>query len=171
MLGPSGVCESSALGDVFPRSMSRSRLPGGGVLQRLARVEIGGTPLTDSAGYASRSPETFARQIALSGVAIQLYWSPVDRVISDQADESAILAEQILGWNPHAPLLVLRGDWHHSAEMLPFRRLPHALSRFGLLPWRLGFPNWRPHRTSGRYWQDAALHRAGELGGRAIRAR
>jgi len=31
-------------------------LPGGSLLQRLAREEIGGTPLTDPAGYASRSP-------------------------------------------------------------------------------------------------------------------
>lgn len=138
-----------------------AHLPGGKVLQRLARTEIGGTPFSDPAGYASRSPDSFARQIAFSDVAVQLYWSPTDRVIRDQVDESALLAARIFDWNPHAPLLVLRGDWHHSAEMLPFRRLPHALSRFGLLPWRIGFPDWKPHRTSGRYWQSSHVAQNG----------
>jgi hypothetical protein len=27
------------------------------------------------------------------------------------------------------------GDWQHTAEMRPMRRLPRALARFGLLPW------------------------------------
>jgi pimeloyl-ACP methyl ester carboxylesterase len=110
-----------------------AKLKGGAHLQKLARYEIGGTPLTDPAAYAARSPETFARQIALSGVPLEIYWSNRDRIIADQIDESAVLIEEILGWNPKAPLLVFHGEWQHTAEMHADRRLPHALARLGLL--------------------------------------
>ena len=110
---------------------------GGAALQREARTEIGGTPLTDPTGYAVRSPDSYARQLALSGVPLQLYWSTRDRVISDQTDETGVLIDEILGWNPHAKVASFRGQWHHTAEMRPWARLPRALARFGLLPWWL----------------------------------
>jgi poly(3-hydroxybutyrate) depolymerase len=110
-----------------------AKLQGGRTLQRLARVEVGGTPLTDPAAYAARSPDTYARELALSGVSLQLYWSNRDRVISDQVDETAALVQEILGWNPKAPLEVFRGHWRHTAEMRWSARLPQALVRFGLL--------------------------------------
>lgn len=129
-------------------------LPGGTGLQRLAREEIGGTPLTAPAAYAARSPDTYARQIALSGVPLELYWSVGDRVITDEQAESGALAQEIVGWNPRAALLDIHGDWHHSAEMLPYRRLPRALARLGLMPWKLAFPGWIPRRTKGRNWMS-----------------
>ncbi len=110
-----------------------AKLKGGRSLQRLARQEIGGTPLTDPAAYAARSPDTYARQIALSGVPVQFFWSTRDRVIVDQVDETAALVDEILGWNPRAPVMVLRGRWRHTAEMRWSTRLPSALVRFGLL--------------------------------------
>ena len=108
-------------------------LPEGQTLQRLAREEIGGTPLTAPARYAERSPDTYARQIALSGVPLQLYWSTRDRVITDQRAETGALADEILGWNPYAPLVVFRGSWRHTAEMRWCSRLPQALVRFRLI--------------------------------------
>ena len=108
-------------------------LPDGRTLQLLARTEIGGTPLTDPAGYAARSPDTFAREIALSRVPLLLYWSTRDRVISDQVDETGALVTQIRGWNPSAPVQVIRGRWRHTAEMRWSARLPGALVHFGLL--------------------------------------
>jgi hypothetical protein len=102
-------------------------------LQRLAREEIGGTPLTAPAAYAARSPDTYARQIALSGVPLQLWWSTRDRVITDQRKETGALANEILGWNPNAPLRLFVGRWRHTAEMRWSTRLPHALVAFGLL--------------------------------------
>ena len=110
-----------------------AKLRGGDHLQALARLEIGGTPLTDPAAYAARSPETYARELALSGVPIELYWSSRDRVIADQVDESAVLISQILGWNPGAPIISFHGEWQHSAEMHADTRLPAALERLGLL--------------------------------------
>lgn len=41
-----------------------AKLTGGRTLQWLARKEIGGTPLTDPAAYAARSPDTYALEIA-----------------------------------------------------------------------------------------------------------
>jgi len=110
-----------------------AELPRGDRLQAFAREEIGGTPLTDPTAYALRSPDTYARQLALSGVPLLLYWSTRDRVITDQVDETDALANEILGWNPDAPLTVFRGEWRHTAEMRWTRRLPGALVRLGLL--------------------------------------
>jgi len=119
--------------DMARRYWDFAKLPGGKTLQKFAREEIGGTPLTDPRAYAVRSPDTYARQIALSKVPLQLWWSSRDRVISDQVDETAALAEQILGWNPRAPLTVIHGEWEHTAEMKWSTRLPQALVRFHLL--------------------------------------
>jgi pimeloyl-ACP methyl ester carboxylesterase len=119
--------------DMARRYWDFARLPGGATLQELAREEIGGTPLTDPGAYAVRSPDTYARRIALSGVPLLLYWSTRDRIITDQVDETGALANEILGWNPNAPLTVFRGRWRHTAEMRWSRRLPGALVRFGLL--------------------------------------
>jgi dipeptidyl aminopeptidase/acylaminoacyl peptidase len=119
--------------DMARRYWDFEDLPDGHVLQQLAREEIGGTPLTDPSAYAVRSPDTYARQIALSGVPLLLYWSTRDRVISDQLDETAALATAIRGWNPAAPVEVFRGRWRHTAEMRWSSRLPGALVRFRLL--------------------------------------
>lgn len=119
--------------DMARRYWDFAGLRNGERLQAFAREEIGGTPLTDPSAYAARSPDTYARQIALSGVPLLLYWSTRDRVITDQVDETGALANEILGWNPNAPLTVFRGEWRHTAEMRWSRRLPGALVRFGLL--------------------------------------
>src|SRR5262249_19878078 len=47
--------------DMARRYRDFEDLPGGSALQQLAREEIGGTPLTDPAAYAERSPDTYAR--------------------------------------------------------------------------------------------------------------
>jgi pimeloyl-ACP methyl ester carboxylesterase len=119
--------------DMARRYWDFAGLHDGRTLQRLAREEIGGTPLTDPAAYAARSPDTYVRRIALSGVPLLLYWSTRDCVISDQVDETGALAAAIRGWNPYAPLEVFRGRWRHTAEMRWSHRLPGALVRFGLI--------------------------------------
>jgi pimeloyl-ACP methyl ester carboxylesterase len=128
-----GAAVFDAATDMARRYWDFGKLPDGRDLQRLARVEVGGTPLTDPGGYAVRSPDNYARQIALSGVPLQLFWSSRDRVISDQVDETGALVREIRRWNPAAALEVFRGSWHHTAEMRWTRRLPGALVRFGLL--------------------------------------
>src|SRR5437762_2115250 len=51
-------------------------------LQPLARFEIGATPSSDPAAYAMRSPLAAAREIAFSGVPLELWWSVRDRVVT-----------------------------------------------------------------------------------------
>jgi pimeloyl-ACP methyl ester carboxylesterase len=119
--------------DMARRYRDFAGLPNGRHLQRLAREEIGGTPQTAAAAYAARSPATYAREIALSGVPLQLFWSLRDRVIADQHEETGELADELRTWNPDAPLWTFRGEWHHTAEMRAATRLPRALARFGLL--------------------------------------
>ena len=121
--------------DMARRYRDFAALPDGRTLQALARLEVGGTPATDPRAYAQRSPDHFARQIAFSGVPLQLYWSSDDRVIVDQADETGALATELKLLNPRAKVWDFHGDWLHTAEMHATRRLPRALVRFGLLPW------------------------------------
>jgi pimeloyl-ACP methyl ester carboxylesterase len=120
--------------DLARRYRDFATLPGGRVLQRVARREVGGSPARDPRAYALRSPDYFVRQIAFSGVPLQLYWSLRDRVIVDQVSETGALAAEIRELNPAARVWDFEGDWSHTAEMRPLRRLPRALARFGLLP-------------------------------------
>jgi poly(3-hydroxybutyrate) depolymerase len=122
-------------------------LPFGRGLQRLARLEIGGTPITDPSGYTIRSPLDDARRIAFSGVPLQIWWSTRDRIVVDQAQESGRLYRKIERLNPLAPVHEYVKTWAHTAEMRATTRLPIALGHFHLLPpWaaRYGGPpaNW-----------------------------
>jgi poly(3-hydroxybutyrate) depolymerase len=114
--------------------------PLGPSLQRLARIEIGGTPTTDPNAYAVRSPIDWARRIAFSGVPLQIWWSTRDRVVTDQRDESGLLYRMIRRLSPDAPVREFVGGWAHTTEMKSHAYLPYALSRFGLLPFRAGPP-------------------------------
>lgn len=130
----SGAVAFDPATDMARRYRDFASLPGGHGLQRLARLEVGGTPATDLHAYAIRSPDDYVRQLAFSGVPLQLYWSSRDRIIVDQIHETQALADAILALNPEADVAVFHGDWLHTAEMQPMRRLPRALARFGLLP-------------------------------------
>jgi poly(3-hydroxybutyrate) depolymerase len=120
--------------DMATRYRDFAALPDGLVLQRLARREVGGTPVEDARAYAARSPDHYVRQLAFSGVRLQLFWSSRDRIIADQLHETQALANEIRATNPKAKVSVFHGEWRHTAEMRPLRRLPRALERFGLLP-------------------------------------
>ena len=103
-------------------------------LQRLARLEIGGSPATNPEGYEIRSPLDCARKIAFSGVPLQIWWSTRDRTVADQVGESGLLYRDIKRLNPAAPVTQFVGTWAHTTEMKAHGYLPFALSGFGLLP-------------------------------------
>jgi pimeloyl-ACP methyl ester carboxylesterase len=119
--------------DMARRYRDFAHLRNGRKLQRLARIECGGTPAEVPGAYLARSPDAYVDAIAFSGVPLQIYWSVRDRIIPDQVDEAALLAADILTVNPAAKLWDFEGAWEHTAEMQARRRLPRALARFGLL--------------------------------------
>ena len=109
--------------------------PIGAGLKRLARKEVGGTPASNPAGYAARSPLHFAHQIAFSGVPPELWWSVSDLVVPEQArGQSGALFSRIRRLNPSAPVEAFVGRWIHTAEDRANRSLPFALAQLGLLP-------------------------------------
>jgi dipeptidyl aminopeptidase/acylaminoacyl peptidase len=122
--------------DLRRRYFDFAALKGGPTLQRLAREEVGGTPGQVPGAYERRSPDHYVHRLAFSGVPLQIFWSTRDRVITDQYSESGALSDEIRRANPHAKLWEFEGEWAHTAEMRSRARLPRALARFGLLPWR-----------------------------------
>jgi pimeloyl-ACP methyl ester carboxylesterase len=108
--------------------------PIGTGLQTLAQEEIGGTPATARNAYAARSPITYARRLADSGVPLELWWSRKDRIVMDQGHQSASLVRALLRLNPSARVHAVAGSWRHSYDMREYALLMPALRRFDLLP-------------------------------------
>ena len=106
----------------------------GAAKRRLARREVGGTPSTAAAAYAARSPITYARAIAFSGVPLQIWWTRADRVVVESPLQSGLLARRIRALNPAARLAEVVGAWRHTAVMRADAALPRMLAGLGLLP-------------------------------------
>ena len=119
--------------DMATRYREFARLQSGSHLQELARIEIGGTPESNPAAYAARSPLHYVRQIAFSGVPVHLWWSTRDRIVVDQNQESGRLFRAIKDANPRALATKYVGTWAHSHEMHALGRLPLALVRLRLI--------------------------------------
>jgi hypothetical protein len=117
------------------RCLARWRSPLGHGLRKLARAEVGGTPRSNPRAYATRSPSTYARAIAASGVPLQLWWSRSDHVVAP-GDQSVPFVRALRRLHSAAPLYTVVGAWPHSAEMHPYYMLIPALRRFGLFPTR-----------------------------------
>src|SRR5438067_1825702 len=129
-----GAAAFDAPTNMAARYFAFSELRFGATLQERARLEIGGTPITDPRGYRTRSPLDWAKRIAFSGVPLQIWWSRRDRIVTDQANESGALYRDIHRLNPAAPVIEVIGNWAHTAEMRTWGKLPLALRLFGLLP-------------------------------------
>ena len=105
------------------------------ILRRLARREVGGAPTTSPKAYAARSPATYARRLAFSGLPLQLWWSRRDAVVRP-ARQSGALFRRITELNPARQVNAFVGGWAHGRFMRSDTGLPIALARFGLLPER-----------------------------------
>lgn len=105
------------------------------ILRRLARREVGGAPTTSPTAYAARSPATYARRLAFSGLPLQLWWSRRDAVVRP-ARQSGALFRRITELNPARQVNAFVGGWAHGRFMRSDTGLPIALARFGLLPER-----------------------------------
>jgi pimeloyl-ACP methyl ester carboxylesterase len=122
---PDTACDSKCL--------RRWGKPYGLVLQASVRKELGGTPAQVPGAYAARSPATFAPTIARSGVALQIWWSTQDKIVTDQQHQSGTLFRMLRRLDPNAPVSAYIGRWEHSKEMKASALLPIALRELGLL--------------------------------------
>jgi poly(3-hydroxybutyrate) depolymerase len=146
-----GAAAFDAPTNMAARYRAFDRLPFGDSLQKLARLEIGGTPATNPAGYETRSPLDCARKIAFAGVPLQIWWSTRDKTVSDQKHESGLLYRDIKRLSPAAPVTQFVGAWAHATEMTAHGYLPYALARFGLMPPRAAPPSPQPD-SANRIW-------------------
>jgi hypothetical protein len=105
----------------------------GAAKRTLARREVGGTPATAADAYAARSPIAHAREIAASGVPLQIWWSRTDRVVVESPLQSGLLVKRIRTLNPAAPLTEVVGAWRHTAVLHADSSLPTMLAGLGLL--------------------------------------
>jgi len=113
--------------DMRARYAAFATTPGQAPLQRLARIEIGGTPATNPKAFAARSPIFYVHQLATEGVPLDIWWSRKDKIVRNQHMESGRLYRAIKRINPKAPVEQFIGTWAHSHEMHPLARLPLAL--------------------------------------------
>jgi poly(3-hydroxybutyrate) depolymerase len=141
--------------------------PIGRAMQAVARREIGGTPKTVPKAYHRRSPMSYVRQLADSGVPLQLWWTNADRVVVDQHRQSERLLDAVLAENPDAPIEAFKGAWRHSMEMGSRAGLIVALQHFGLVPPAKRGPQGleaRPRKVNPQLpWHNAVLDDTGKL--------
>jgi pimeloyl-ACP methyl ester carboxylesterase len=128
-----GAAAMDSATDMAARYRDFPRIAGGVRLQQLARAEIGGTPAQVPRAYAARSPISYVRAIADSGVPLHIWWSFRDRIVVDQNQESGRLYRAILRANPEAPVTRYVGTWVHGREMHALARLPLALVSLRLI--------------------------------------
>jgi poly(3-hydroxybutyrate) depolymerase len=95
-------------------------------LQRLARVEVGGTPDQVPAAYAARSPNHYVVQIARSGVPLALWWSVRDRFVRHPDRQEAQFVQALRRAHPRARLGSIAGTWSHEEGIR--LNLPRALA-------------------------------------------
>jgi pimeloyl-ACP methyl ester carboxylesterase len=94
--------------------------------QPKATREVGGTPARVPWLYRRRSPITFARTIAFSGVPVQLWWNPRERLIINQGTtQSGRLWRLTRRLNPEASINAVV----HRAPHGEVFRSTHSLSK------------------------------------------
>jgi hypothetical protein len=114
--------------------LSQWREPIGTALQRLARVEVGGSPNQVPGAYEQRSPLHYVAAIARSGVPLQFWWSTRDRLIPEPARQEGRFLRALERLRPRGRVMHVVGSWRHVRAMR--RNLPAALAWFHLSPSR-----------------------------------
>ena len=81
----------------------------------LMRAEVGGSPRQAPFAYAVRSPITFTRTLATSGVPLAIWWSAEDQLVINQATtQTGHLYSRILALDPAAPVVQRIGTGGHG---------------------------------------------------------
>jgi poly(3-hydroxybutyrate) depolymerase len=110
------------------------RAPKGRMLQALARVEVGGTPATHPHAYTLRSPMHWLREVADSGVPLQIWWSVADEIVIDQHTQSGRFFRELKALDPRGRVERVTGSWSHTATSYSRLQLPGAVAWLGLVP-------------------------------------
>ena len=117
---------ADSLVDFFRRWYEFPRSPLARTEQPRATREVGGTPARVPWLYRRRSPITFARTIAFSGVPVQLWWNPSEQVIiNQQTTQSGRLWRLVRRLNSDAPIDAVV----HRAPHGEVFRSTHSLSK------------------------------------------
>ncbi len=111
-----------------------ARSPRGSMLQALARLEVGGTPASNGRAYVLRSPLHWVREIADSGVALQVWWSDADEIVVNQHTQSGRFFKELQELEPRGRLEKVTGSWSHTAKSYAQLQLPGAVAWLGLIP-------------------------------------
>ena len=127
-----GAVAFDSVTNFFRRYFDFSRVPRTRRLQALAREEVGGTPETNPEGYVLRSPSHWVRQVARSGVPLQIWWSNADEIVIDQRFQSQKFYEDVRRLRPRGRVEKVTGSWSHTAESYSRLQLPGAVEWLGL---------------------------------------
>jgi dipeptidyl aminopeptidase/acylaminoacyl peptidase len=127
-----GAVAFDSVTNFYRRYADFARIRGGRRLQALARLEVGGTPRTNTSGYVLRSPTHWVREIARSGVPLQLWWSVADEIVVDQQHQSGHLYDELEKLHPRR-LEKVTGSWRHTAESYANLQLPGAVRWLNLV--------------------------------------
>ena len=93
---------------------------------------MGGTPKTNPTGYVLRSPSHWVREVATSGVPLQLWWSDADEIVVGQRYQSGQFYADLRRLAPRGPVEKVTGSWGHTAEAYRDLQLPGAVRWLGL---------------------------------------
>jgi poly(3-hydroxybutyrate) depolymerase len=121
-----GAVAFDSVTDFALRYHQFARSPRGAMLQALARIEVGGTPRTNRQAFELRSPLNWVRQVAHSGVPLQIWWSDADEIVVDQRTQSGRFFEELQVLGPRGRLEKRTGSWSHTAETFRRLQLPGA---------------------------------------------
>jgi poly(3-hydroxybutyrate) depolymerase len=127
-----GAVAFDSVTDFSLRYSQFARIPRGRALQALARMEVGGTPQTNPNGYVLRSPTHWIREIAVSAVPLQLWWSDADEIVVDQRTQSEKFFDHLKRLHPRGRVEKVTGSWSHTAESYARLQLPEAVTWLGL---------------------------------------
>ena len=127
-----GAVAFDSVTNFYRRYFEFARIPRGRSLQALARLEVGGTPRTNPEGYVLRSPSHWVRQVAASGVSLQLWWSDSDEIVVDQETQSGKFFRDVRRLRPRGRVEEVTGSWSHTAESFARLQLPGAVEWLGL---------------------------------------
>jgi hypothetical protein len=133
--------------------------------QAKATRELGGTPAHVGWLYLRRSPVTFARTIAFSGVPLQIWWNPHEDVVVHQATtQSGAFVRLLRRLNPEAPVDPVVHERPHGEVFRSSGSLPDIVDfllahRRSPAPAGFSYRSWQPNV---RVWDWS--FRSGDVG-------